>query len=357
MNWKDELIRYKWISTQYLLKKYAIKKYDIDNFTRKPEVKKIIHGWRLQLGLQPDRLKAILAEAWEYFLIDEIGMRPLVERLDWVPSILSLSGITRGEKTGFGFLVDSRYLQNAFGATYKRFASRGYTNIAFGLFHCFPGREFLHQHGIMPFMFHQTHRNVLKHVDILSMIEHVYIWFWDYHTNPETHVYSPNPVATNILKQRLIARAKEKDFLNSHFFRKYGVPYNFYKDEGLANLLEQLAQKYSLELGLISDSRKNWNANIFLREHPENLYDKCKYCSLSPVDLHHLVSRQKYPEHMYNVENVIPLCLQVHGCITRKKISNSLSEKYNKCISKWLRRRNANVFYDVMNLIHNEIYY
>jgi len=80
--------------------------------------------------------------------------------------------------------------------------------------------------------------------------------------------------------------------------------------------------------------------------------DNCKYCRLSPVDLHHLLPRSDFPTLTYHPENVVPLCIQTHGLITRKKWSSDLREKYVSAIRMWRAAdegKKADVFNQVMD--------
>ncbi len=67
-DWKNFLLKYKWMPTSQLVKRFGIQKYDIDNFRRTPEVRSVLKPWRISAEQSPERLREILRSAWEYYL-------------------------------------------------------------------------------------------------------------------------------------------------------------------------------------------------------------------------------------------------------------------------------------------------
>lgn len=348
-DWKSFLLKYKWMPSSILIDKFDLKKYDIDNFKRKLKIKRILEPWKISLNQQPDRLRAIFSDAWKYYLTEVCNVDLTTPKKNWVQKLLSLKNVSR-KGSGFSFLTNSKYLNIICPKNLEEYRIHGFTNIALGTFQFWPGKSFLSGQGIMPFMFYQTHKSALDKINIEDMIEHVYLSF----------LSTQNGDDKQFAKELFFARHDETGFITSKELAKYGIPKNFYNDRGgLRLMLSRIADKYALELGYLDYPDLSWSSSEFRNKYPDKKLDHCKYCGLSPVDLHHLLPRSDYPSLIYHAENVIPLCIQVHGLITRKHWSKEQRGKYESAISKWHKakeRRKSSVFDEVMNEFHNFIY-
>lgn len=354
LEWKDLLLKHKWMPTALLIKQFGIARYDIDNFLRKSAVRVVLEPWRISLKQPCERLRAILTQAWKYYLTE-------IENIDldhpprvWVPKLISLKNVSRGG-TCFSFLTNSKYLEIACPERLIEFRSKGFTNIALAVYQFWPGRNYLLRSGVLPFMFLQTHRQALEHIDVESMIEHVYLNF----IAEEGTVSSPEALLE--AKERLYVRHYEPGFLSKETLDRFGVPYNFYKDSGgLRLVLKKLAEKYAVELGYVPGTNTHWSSAEFRKMFPERVLDACEYCGLRPVDLHHLLPRDRYPTLIYEAENVVPLCVQVHGYITRGNWTSEEARDYQKCVKAWFKAKpgpgRRNIFRPIMGDIHTNIY-
>jgi len=354
VDWKFFFIKYKWMPRKVLRKKFGIKTYDIDNFLQRPQNRQMFKGCSISESLPPDRLQEILKDAWEYYLIKEIKLNIREGQSDWIPEILRLSNVEK-KGDGFSFLVNSKYLRKAFGNSYQKFRSRGYTRIAFALFNCFPGEALLTRCGVEPFMFNQTKRIALKHIDILSMIEHIY---WNFSLNEQESKVLESSTESEIqefMKERFISGYKTPGFLSSEFLNDYGLRPNLYKDIGLGNLKSSLKDKYKKELGDSENLDDSWSKEKFARLYPDIKLDRCKYCPINIIDHHHFLPRPEYPQYEYHRENVIPLCTSVHAAITRNKITKEIRAKYEEAIKHWLKDEKASLFDNVLKQIHEDI--
>lgn len=354
LEWKDFLLKHKWMPSVQMVKKFGIAMYDINNLQRKPAVRVVLEPWRISLKQPSERLRAILTQAWKYYLTE-------IEHIDldgpprvWVPKLISLKNVSRGG-TGFGFLASSKYLEIACLEQLTEFRSKGFTNIALAVYQFWPGRNRLLRNGVLPFMFLQTHRQALEHVDVKSMIEHVYLNF----IAEEGAVSSPEALLE--AKERLYVRHDEPGFLSTKMLERFGVSYNFYKDGGgLRMVLKKLAEKYAVELGYAPEENTRWSSAEFRKMFPERALDGCEYCGLRPIDLHHLLPREQYPTLAYEAENVVPLCVQAHGYITRGHWTSEEASAYQSCVKEWFKAKPSpglrNIFQDIMGDIHTSIY-
>ena len=110
---------------------------------------------------------------------------------------------------------------------------------------------------------------------------------------------------------------------------------------------------------MVADEDRNWSSGEYRKRNPDLALNRCKYCGIQPVDLHHLLPRNEYPSLTYHPENVIPLCVQIHGLITRKKLAKEQLKKYQSAIKKWRFTKDGRktaVFDGVMKELHQSIY-
>ena len=274
-DWKDFLLRHKWMPTKQLVSRFGLEKHDVDNFRRWPNVRAVLEPWRVSLQQSPVRLQNILSDGWKYYLesIREISLSDAPS--DWVPQILGLKNISRD--SGFTFLTDSRYLELVCPTEYREYREKGFTNIALGLFQFWPGKEFLRNAGVLPYMFLQTHSRAMQQLDAESIVEHVYLAFF---TGSKG---IPTKDALTAAKERFYARHQEQGFLTTRELDRFGVPYSFYKDsDGIQSVKEHIARRYGVELGYEKSPDTSWSSSKFRLMFPEVLYDTCAYCKLVP---------------------------------------------------------------------------
>lgn len=351
-DWKNYLLKYKWMPTRQLIVRFGIQKHDIDNFRRKSEVRSVLHPWRVSLNQPPERLREILVDAWAYYLTEvqniDFDSRPA----SWVPDLIATRNVS---KSGFSFLTDSKYLKLVCPNEYDEFRKSGYTNIALAAYEFWPGRSLLHECGVLPHMFQQTHSSALKRIDALSMVEHIYLNFL---SGDNGNLSSEQ---LRHAKEILYARYREPGFITGQTLSSFGVPANFYSQGGgLKPILTKLHHKYGVELGYVTEAGTVWSSRKFRERFPNRNLDKCLYCNLSPVDLHHLLPRQDHPNLIYDGDNVVPLCVNVHQRITRKRWTKKEEDAYNKASKRWLKTADSKlrrqVFNKAMEKIHSEVY-
>jgi hypothetical protein len=349
-DWKTFYLRYKWMPTSIIIKKYNLHHYDITNFKKIPNIRRLLEPWKISLNQNRERLFEIFCDAWKYYIVEVAKINIDTDVSSWVPKLIALKNISRKESGGFSFLTQSKYLQIICPQTLVDFRSRGFSNIALGVYQFWPGEKFLKNNGVLPFMFHQTRKTALGKIPVQDMIEHVYLNFLSDFDESDT----------DFAKELFFARYREQGFITKQHLIKYGVPPNLYNEGGgIRILLERIAEKFGNELGMLGDEDYAWSGNEYRKRNPDLVLDKCKYCGLKPVDLHHLLPRKEYPSLAYHEENVIPLCIQIHGLITRKNLEEEQHEMYQAAIKKWHLakdgRRTA-VFDGVMKELHQSIY-
>lgn len=351
-DWKNFLIRHRWMPTNVLLRKFDISKYDVDNFRRKSSVSQMLAPWRISVSQPEDRLRRILEAAWRYYICDVEMIDTAAPVRNWVPALIALKKVSRGG--GFSFLTHTQYLDIVCPSVVKDFRARGFTNIALALFEFWPGRAFLSQHGVLPYMFQKTRRAALTHVDVESMIEHVYLNF----VADEGALDSAE--ALQVAKAQFLARHDEPGFITGKILHQFGVPCSFYDGVGLRAALRSIALKYSVDLAIDADGVQRWSAAEFRKRHPGRHIDACEYCGLRPVDLHHLVPRHEQPTLTYDPDNIVALCVQVHGYISRRHWTPSEDAAYRQATQAFLRENSGQhrsaAFAAVMQTLHASIY-
>lgn len=348
-DWKTFFLRHKWIPTSFLQERFGLERHDIDNFRRKPSVRQLLDPWRVRIDQDPVQLAKIFLDAWQFYIQRISGLILDPAEKTWVPDILGLRNLSR-DPNGLGFLSNSDYYEIMCPDAVKDFREHGFTNIALGTHVFWPGKAFLRRSGILPYMFKQTHRKALEYVNVDDMIEHVYLSF----------IAPSESGNTDFAKEVFLARWNEPGFLPAETLAAYGVPYNFYSSEGgLRMVLERLCDKYRQDLGLTDASDTSWSSLRFRKLHPDKPTDRCRYCGLAPVDLHHLLPRSDYPELTFSQENVVPLCIQIHGLISRNQLSYDRSRQYKSAIIRWRKAAEGTKvshFDQIMIDLHNDVY-
>lgn len=348
-DWKTFLLKNKWVPVSILSKEFGIKNYDFTNFNKKPAIGKMLKPWRISVNQSPDRLNEIFKEAWKYYFLNVCNIDFDSSPEVWVPSLLSVRNVSR-KKDGFSFLCDTRYFDIICPKTVVKYREHGFTNVALGAFKFWPGEKLLKSSGVLPYMFHQTHRAASDRISPEDMIEHVYLNFLSKrHTSDE-----------EFAKELLVARYDEPGFISSPELAKFGVSSVFYqKHGGLKSVLESIQNKYSIELGFSDEIDISWSSFKFRKLFPNNNYKRCVYCNLSPVDLHHLLPRNEYPDLTYCEENIVPLCVQVHGLISRNYLNENQKGRYSKAIENWsmaAEGEKTQEFNIIMEELHEEVY-
>ena len=347
-DWKTFLIKHKWIPSPILREKFHIKNYDINNFTRKPKINDLLKPWRIGGNQSADRISEIFKQAWRYYLEEIADLDISTDRREWIPKLIALGNIST--KKHFSFLTNSKYLEIACPKALTNYRAHGFTNLALGLFQFYPGEEFLFKNGVLPFMFYQTHSKVIKRISVDDMVEHVYINFLS--------EYGPDDIT--FAKEVFYARHDENGFVTSRELSKYGVPPNFYRNEGgLSSVLKRIAENFGSELGLIVSNDPLWSPSEFRKRYPDKKLNQCTYCGLFPVQLHHLLPRSKYGKLTYHSENVVPLCLQIHDLITHNRLNDEQSRGYEVGIERWKSAKDgtrAVTFEKVMFELHEFVY-
>ena len=347
--WKDFYIAHPWVTPAILRQKYPdIKKHDIDNFIRKPNVKEVLNKdkWRLGVEQSKPNIFEILKKAWEYYIINELGFSLHDEKL---PS--KLFALT-SPKPPWAFLSESKYLSKLDG--YKKWTEKGFTRISFAICNIFPGKEYCHDSGIIPSLFFQTATTNSELQDIVGMVEHIYLKFYKGINSSSSSEEIENA------KRIFIARHDESSFFKQDFLLSHGLSVLHFQIAPQKAIIQQLARKFRLDVGLNdSVNTQNWSAEKFKRENPDENFSVCKYCNRSPVDLHHFLKRSQRPDLVYHPENVVPICTLVHSCISRKRLSEDINNKYAKANKDWNNApdgKKSACFDRVMREIHELVY-
>ena len=351
-DWKDFLLKYKWMPSDLLRERFEIKRHDIDNFRRSSIARTVLDPWKISLNQPPERLREILKSAWEYYLTHVVPMDFNRSPSHWVPELLAIKNVSKGD---FSFLVNSKYLTIACPDALMNFRTHGYTNVALAAYEFFPGSHVLRRNAVLPYMFQQTHSKALESTNAESMIEHVYLNFLSGVVGP----LSTEEIRT--AKERMFVRYREAGFVTGAELSRFGVPANFYSKKGtLKSILESLHRKYGEELGYLEEVDPNWSSTTFRNQFPDRNTDSCEYCQLSPVDLHHLLPRNEHPHLTYVSDNVVPVCVNVHQRITRRLWTGDEEVAYNNAKREWLRApketSRLHLFNEAMELIHLKTY-
>ena len=185
------------------------------------------------------------------------------------------------------------------------------------------------------------------------MAEHIYLWFFQ-----KLHTDSSEIISE--AKEEFIAMHRDDFFLNQRFLQEYGISGNHFARYSYKMVIEQLAYKFRRDLGLLDEEEtRSWDKDKFIMQNPERDFTKCGYCSVTPVDLHHLLSRKERPDLVFDEENVIPLCTAAHNVITRKRLSEEMKALYETAEADWIgatKGEKIAVFDNVMHKIHEAVY-
>jgi hypothetical protein len=346
-DWKTFLLKNRWYPKRLLVAHFNIRPYDLDNWKRShPEVTQALADprYNFHFAETSNDVRDSLRKAW-CFLFEQV--LEIDFSGDLAPrEIIKLQGIA---KSDWGLLCDRRIFEKMDG--YDEWIAEGYTQIAFVVFKIYPGEQWARATGISPAMFSQT-RKLLTRAELVGILEGIYLQFLaDLPGNPSDKEVSE-------AKEIFYIRARESSFITNSMLRPYGFTEHMTQD-GVKDIILALRHKFAVELGLEAGVKDGWSASKFRKMHTSANLNKCRYCSRTPVDLHHLLSREEYSELIYDAENVVPLCTLVHSAITRNKISHDSAEKLRNAVSAWIaakRSRKLDVFNEVMHELHKELY-
>lgn len=349
-DWKTFLIQNPWFPRRLIYQRFDIQKHDIDNWVRQnPKIRVILdpEKWKIGRDADQDKVIRILSAAWKYYIHNELGL--VFDENLYVPDLIGIKNISGN---GWGFLTDGHYLSKIAG--YEKWIESGLTRTAFALFHTYPGKDKMERFGILPEMFFQTHSKYFQNSNLVDFVEHIYL----------RHVYGLSQQPTNedieLAMKVYCARYIENGFFTGKEIRLYGLGASV--SQQYIMLSEQLAQRFSVRLGLVSEEDIRWSSSSFRKRFPEQDYTKCRYCGKSPVDLHHLLPRAYFPEHTYTFENVVPICVQVHAVISRNKWTKSEQKVYEDCVVDWLRTFKPEeagasaIFDELFHTMHKRVY-
>ena len=346
VDWKNFLLEHPWYPTRFLIKHFGIKAFDLDNWKRShPEVREIIKNpeENFQFAKTSDQTVRALGKAWR-FLFEEV-LEIDFEKASSIEEVIKLQNVSRPP---WGFICDADVFEKIEG--YERWLAEGYTQIAFVVYHIYPGRNWTNRVGVLPWMFAQTGKK-FSYDDLINCLEHIYIRFLC-----ELPCHAPEAKLKRA-KQDFYARAMEASFITTAKLARFGLTGHLAKEFGIKSLVRALKDKFGAELGKIDLARNAWNAARFRKENPSVSTKKCIYCGSKPVDLHHLLPRKAYPHLTYDSENVVPLCGSVHNAITRRAISESLQKKFGEAEALWRAAKKGQktaTFDDAMRQAHEE---
>lgn len=344
-DWRDFLIQHPWAPRRVLIAKYGIRDYDVDNWLRgNPSARQILDSdrWHLTRDKSASRIRETMEKAWKYYIEEELGIN-----VEAPAAVLQLIRIKTPARP-FQFLVDGHYLNRLSG--YTRWVADGYTRVSFAICDIWPGRAFADKRNLLPGLFLQTKKTALGRQDAIGLVKHIYLCFLcDSVESSEDADY---------VKQRFYARYTERGFITGAQLREHGMStLHLNSHGGIPSLLEAVAGEFAADLGLQGSAASRWNGQAFRQSKPGINWDQCHYCGRRPVDLHHLLPRSEYPELVYDEENVVPVCVQVHAAITRQTLDDNFRQAYSRAQKAWLKASPGGRtvrFDEVMSLAHRE---
>ena len=340
-DWRDFLIQHPWAPPRILIAKYGIKRYDIDNWLRgHPNALQILdpERWRLTRDKPAAKIRGIMEKAWKYYIEEELGVNVAAPT-----AVLQLIRIKTPAQP-FQFLVDGHYLNRLPG--YATWIADGYTRVSFAVCNIWPGKTYADERNLLPALFLQTKKMALDRQDAIGLVKHIYLCF----------LYGMVESSEDG-KRRFYARYKEHGFITGAQLREHGMSALHLNSYGVSSLLEAVAGEFAADLGLQGSAASYWNGQTFRKNNPSINWDQCRYCRRRPVDLHHLLPRSEYPELAHDVENVVPVCVQVHAAITRQTLDDNFRQAYSKAQKAWLKAGPGDRtvgFDEVMSLAHRE---
>lgn len=345
-DWKTFALQHPWYPSRLLVKHFGLKKYDLDNWKRvHPQVREALlrPPDNFREAESPSDILRSLTKAWRFF-IENVLQLDLTQDTAGL-SIAKLQGIG---KSDWAFLLDSRILGKL--NDYNDWIAQGYTQLAYVVFHIYPGRNWAETSGLRPSLFSQTSK-IHTRGELVELLEHVYLRFLA--DLPQ----SPSPDDISDAKRVFYVRASEASFITNEVLSSYGFRAHM-TPHGIKDIVNAVRQKFGADLGLEALAISNWSTSEFRKRFPKRELSVCQYCGRKPVDLHHLLERSEYPELIYEDDNVVPLCTLVHSAITRNVISVESARQLIRAAEQWKTSKDGRLatFDNVMRAIHNEIY-
>ncbi len=351
-NWKDFLIKYPWAPPRFLKDLFPdFKDYDLANWRKKKQVQAVVdlEKWKLNKeGMSAEKTVRILRAIWKYRIEQEFSIN-----LDSKDAVVKLISVSLPREHALHSFISGVYLKQT-GFQWDQWNARGYTAFAFICFHIYPGKDWCKNKGVLPSMFFQTRTNDLSDEEILAVMENIWLRHLhglDNHSSFDDVVYA---------KKRFFARYEDQD-LNKDW-SSYGISSRIaQRKKGMKYWEKNLAKKFGRDLGLIEEDLEEslrWSAIRYRNENPSRELDRCLYTDTIPVDLHHLLSRSKYPDYIYHPENIVPLNPSLHAFITREKWSKEAEKMYLEACDVWERATDGNkisAFDKVMFLLLDEM--
>ena len=347
-DWKTFLLKNPWYPKRLLVAHFGIRAYDLDNWKRthravKPALEDPKSNFRV--AITPDDLRESLSKAWR-FLFEQV--LEIDFKSDAAPKeIIKLQNVSRSD---WASLCSSRRFENIPG--YDEWIAKGYTQIAFVVFKIYPAGTWASDAGILPAMFNQTKTKACTRTELIDLLEKIYLRFLS-----DLPRNSPKEDIRDA-KRIFYVRAQENSFITNAMLRPYGFT-DHMTPHGVKDIVLALQARYALEMGLPTDAGDNWNSSEFRKRFPERALDRCHYCDRKPVDLHHLLPRNEYPELVFESENVVPLCTLVHNAITRNGISCDCAGEFTAAASEWKsaeKGERLQTFDGAMHRLHRELY-
>ncbi len=345
-DWKTFLLKNPWYPSRLLIKHFGIQKYDLDNWKRThAAVRVALSNPRdnFRDAETPQDMRSSLAKAWKFFF-DSVLQSDLSNKHQAL-EIANLQGIG---KSDWAFLLDSKVLRQL--DDYERWVAQGYTQFSFIVFNIYPGEARARSVGLVPSLFAQTSK-VHTRTELIELLEHIYLSFLADTPSAPTE----DDIAD--AKRIFYVRAGEASFITNERLRRYGFRANM-TPHGVKDIVQALRHKFGVDLGLEATPNNNWSTSEFRKRFPDRKLSECQYCGRKPVDLHHLLERNEYPELIYDNDNVVPLCTLAHSAITRNALPLELAQQLISAAEQWKVRSEKKIkaFDSVMKAIHAAVY-
>ena len=339
-DWKNWWHQNAWAPTGLVRKKFNVTEGQIKSYRSKHRNE--FNRLKLKRDQKPKDRKEALEKAWKYYIEKEEGID--LDSVDASEQIRKIKNDRLEKQYDFirGFLKnhDNSYL---------RWMKKYRGTISFLVHNIYPGKEYCEQHALFPERFPWSRFGVEKK-RIIEIVAKYYLYDQKRQENRNR----------DEAKKLFITRWREADFLSGKdLISEYGINDYDINRIGVKKIKEEVANKFrreSPELSSSSTDAPQWNGEKFKENHPDIDWSKCRYCGATPTDLHHLIPRAEAPELTDNIENVVPLCLQTHGFITRRMWSKEIEEEYKDAMRAWKKApkgRKKETFDLVMNKIHD----
>lgn len=347
-DWKSFWINNPWAPRRLIQRNYKVSRSTIDNWVRKPKVKALLRTpeWSLTLNQTPSNIKRIFTLAWEYHITTELEIN--LESKSAPEKLIKIKNLRKGS---LNFLIDPRYMSLIPGG--RTWMDKGFTAVSYGVCNLFPGEKYCRDKGIIAPIFINTFTKILDHIPAIAIVEHIYLNFISNLNNESTTTEIINA------KKQFVIRHDENGFFSSREAKGYGLGANMVKEKTFRSLKEELSKKFEEELGITKRNTEDWSSKKFKKNNPSLQLESCKYCSRSPVDLHHLLGKSENPDLINSPTNIVPLCTMIHSIITRKHWKDNEESLYEEAISLFKKDATKNPsknFDEIMDILHSRTY-